>query len=70
MDLAVERSIERPRGPEVIANRRMLNLAEEPVDQFRLYMAEFALQQVLHLCSSDVLDKVGRFSAAKEASAE
>ncbi|MCX4771949.1 enoyl-CoA hydratase/isomerase family protein [Streptomyces sp. NBC_01285] len=68
LDLAIERSIERLRGPAVVANRRMLNLAEEPVDDFRRYMAEFALQQALRLYSADVLDKVGRFSAAKEAS--
>ncbi|MDH6217852.1 (3,5-dihydroxyphenyl)acetyl-CoA 1,2-dioxygenase DpgC [Streptomyces pseudovenezuelae] len=68
LDLAVERSLERLRGPAVVANRRMLNLAEEPVDAFRLYMAEFALQQALRLYSSDVLDKVGRFSAAGRAS--
>ncbi|MET8948662.1 (3,5-dihydroxyphenyl)acetyl-CoA 1,2-dioxygenase DpgC [Streptomyces sp. NPDC004542] len=70
MDLAIERGIDRLRGPAVIANRRMLNLVEEPVDQFRTYMAEFALQQVLRMYSADVLDKVGRFSAAKEATAE
>lgn len=68
LDLAIERSVERLRGPAVVANRRMLNLAEEPVDDFRRYMAEFALQQALRLYSSDVLDKVGRFSAAKETS--
>jgi thioesterase DpgC len=64
LDLAVERSIERLRGSAVLANRRMLNLAEEPVDEFRCYMAEFALQQSLRLYSTDVIDKVGRFSAA------
>ncbi|MGW4651159.1 (3,5-dihydroxyphenyl)acetyl-CoA 1,2-dioxygenase DpgC [Kitasatospora sp. NPDC004289] len=66
LDAAVERSVERLRGPAVVANRRMLNLAEEPVDEFRWYMAEFALQQALRLYSSDVIDKVGRFSTAKE----
>ena len=64
LDLAVERSVERLRGSAVLANRRMLNLAEEPPDEFRRYMAEFALQQALRLYSSDVIDKVGRFSAA------
>ncbi|MER6079110.1 (3,5-dihydroxyphenyl)acetyl-CoA 1,2-dioxygenase DpgC [Streptomyces sp. NPDC001833] len=64
LDLAVERSVERMRGSAVLANRRMLNLAEESPDEFRCYMAEFALQQALRIYSSDVLDKVGRFSAA------
>lgn len=66
MDLAIERSLEGLRGPAVIANRRMLNLAEESVDAFRHYMAEFALQQALRLYSTDVIDKVGRFSAGNE----
>ncbi|MFE2141005.1 (3,5-dihydroxyphenyl)acetyl-CoA 1,2-dioxygenase DpgC [Streptomyces sp. NPDC059456] len=64
LDAAVAESAERLRGTAVLANRRMLNLAEEPVDQFRAYMAEFALQQALRLYDADVLDKVGRFSAA------
>jgi thioesterase DpgC len=62
LDAAVDRSVERLRGSAVLANRRMLNLAEEPLDQFRAYMAEFALQQALRMYDSDVLDKVGRFS--------
>ncbi|QKW25523.1 enoyl-CoA hydratase/isomerase family protein [Streptomyces seoulensis] len=62
LDLAVERSVERLRGSAVLANRRMLNLAEESPDDFRRYMAEFALHQAIRLYSSDVIDKVGRFS--------
>jgi thioesterase DpgC len=61
---ATERSLDRLQGPAVAANRRMLNLAEEPLDEFRLYMAEFAVQQALRLYSQDVIGKVGRFSAA------
>ncbi|GLY85067.1 (3,5-dihydroxyphenyl)acetyl-CoA 1,2-dioxygenase DpgC [Actinoallomurus iriomotensis] len=61
LDLAVERAVARLRGPAVAANRHMLNLAAEPVDAFRHYMAEFALQQALRLHSADVLDKAGRF---------
>ncbi|KIF78043.1 enoyl-CoA hydratase [Streptomyces sp. 150FB] len=67
LDAAVERSVERLRGSAVLANRRMLNLAEEPLDQFRAYMAEFALQQALRMYDSDVLDKVGRFSLSSSA---
>ncbi|MFF9984789.1 (3,5-dihydroxyphenyl)acetyl-CoA 1,2-dioxygenase DpgC [Streptomyces erythrochromogenes] len=64
LDAAVTECAERLRGTAVLANRRMLNLAEEPVDQFRSYMAEFALQQALRLYDADVLDKVSRFSGA------
>ncbi|GAA2768403.1 hypothetical protein GCM10010103_74450 [Streptomyces paradoxus] len=64
LDAAVEGAVERFQGSAVLANRRMLNLAEESPDAFRQYMAEFALQQSLRLYSSDVLDKVGRFSEA------
>ncbi len=45
------------------ANRRMLNLAEESAEEFRRYMAEFALRQALRIYSEDVIGKVGRFAA-------
>jgi thioesterase DpgC len=67
LDQAVERALERMHGSAVLANRRMLNLAEESVDGFRRYMAEFALQQALRVYSSDVIHKVGRFTAEKAA---
>ncbi|MET8690150.1 (3,5-dihydroxyphenyl)acetyl-CoA 1,2-dioxygenase DpgC [Streptomyces sp. NPDC004732] len=63
MDAAVEASLARLDGDAVLANRRMLNLAEEPPDAFRAYMAEFALQQALRIYGQDVIDKVGRFAA-------
>ncbi|MBZ9641676.1 (3,5-dihydroxyphenyl)acetyl-CoA 1,2-dioxygenase DpgC [Streptomyces sp. PSKA30] len=63
LDAAVERSLNRLDGEAVIANRRMLNLAEEPAEAFRAYMAEFALQQALRLYGEDVIHKVGRFAA-------
>jgi thioesterase DpgC len=62
MDNAIERSLERFSGDAVLANRRMLNLAEESPDAFRAYMAEFALQQALRLYDRDVIGKVGRFA--------
>ncbi|MFF4760327.1 (3,5-dihydroxyphenyl)acetyl-CoA 1,2-dioxygenase DpgC [Streptomyces sp. NPDC001292] len=61
VDAAVERAVERLGAPAVNANRRMLNLAEEPPEEFRRYMAEFALQQALRLYGEDVIDKAGRF---------
>lgn len=68
LDAAVESAVERLQGSSVLANRRMLNLAEESPDAFRAYMAEFALQQSVRLYSPDVIEKVGRFSAASAGS--
>jgi thioesterase DpgC len=62
LDDAVERAAQTLRGPTIVANRRMLIAAEEPMDAFRRYMAEFALQQALRMYDDDVLDKVRRFS--------
>jgi (3,5-dihydroxyphenyl)acetyl-CoA 1,2-dioxygenase len=64
MDAAVVDAAARLDSTAIVANRRMLNLAEEPLDAFRAYLAEFALQQALRLYSEDVLGKVGRFAAA------
>ncbi|WP_084654798.1 (3,5-dihydroxyphenyl)acetyl-CoA 1,2-dioxygenase DpgC [Nocardia altamirensis] len=63
MAAAVDRSIERLDGPAVVANRRMLNFAEEPPDAFRRYVAEFAVQQAIRLYSEDVISKADRFRA-------
>ncbi|QXJ26453.1 enoyl-CoA hydratase/isomerase family protein [Actinomadura graeca] len=62
LDGAVEAAVLRLDGEAVVANRRMLNLAEEPPEEFRRYMAEFAFQQSLRLYGEDVLEKVGRFA--------
>ncbi|MFC6020159.1 (3,5-dihydroxyphenyl)acetyl-CoA 1,2-dioxygenase DpgC [Plantactinospora solaniradicis] len=64
LDAAVERSLERLTGDAVVANRRMLNRAEESPDEFRGYLAEFALQQALRIYGADVIDKVGRFGGS------
>jgi thioesterase DpgC len=64
LEEAVEKSLDRLQSPAVVANRHMLNLAEEPLDEFRRYMAEFAVQQALRLYSDDVIGKVGRFTAS------
>ena len=64
MEEAVERSLDRLQSPAVAANRRMLNLGEESPDEFRRYIAEFAVQQALRLYSDDVLGKVSRFRAS------
>ncbi|MET8450920.1 (3,5-dihydroxyphenyl)acetyl-CoA 1,2-dioxygenase DpgC [Streptomyces sp. NPDC005209] len=67
LDAAVDVALERMDSPAVLTNRRMLNLAEEPPEAFRAYMAEFALQQALRLYSEDVIGKVGRFARAGRA---
>jgi thioesterase DpgC len=61
---AIERSLDRLQSPAVVANRRMLNFAAEPLDEFRRYIAEFAVQQALRLYSEDVIGKVSRFRAS------
>jgi thioesterase DpgC len=61
MDAAVERGLARLDGPAVATNRRMVNLAEESLSEFRGYVAEFALQQALRIYGDDVIDKVRRF---------
>ncbi|TFW29132.1 (3,5-dihydroxyphenyl)acetyl-CoA 1,2-dioxygenase DpgC [Duganella callida] len=60
LDQAVERAVADYDSPAVVANKRMLTLAEEPLEAFRLYMAEFALEQAHRLYSADVLAKVSR----------
>jgi thioesterase DpgC len=64
MDAAIERCLPRFEGEAVLANRRMINLAEEPVDELRAYLAEFALLQALRIYTDDVLGKVGRFAGS------
>ncbi|MGH3739442.1 MAG: (3,5-dihydroxyphenyl)acetyl-CoA 1,2-dioxygenase DpgC, partial [Micromonosporaceae bacterium] len=65
LERAVARSVAALGGPAVQTNRRMLNLADEPPDDFRRYLAEFALQQALRIYSADVIGKVGRFAAVR-----
>lgn len=58
MDAAVDRCALQLAAPAVAANKKMLALAEESLEQFRGYMAEFAKEQVLRMYSEDVLAKV------------
>ncbi|MGW6285400.1 (3,5-dihydroxyphenyl)acetyl-CoA 1,2-dioxygenase DpgC [Streptomyces sp. NPDC055107] len=55
---AVERAADALATPAVVDNRRMLVLAEEPVDSLRAYLAEFAVVQARRLYAEDVLTKV------------
>ncbi|MEU8180222.1 (3,5-dihydroxyphenyl)acetyl-CoA 1,2-dioxygenase DpgC [Micromonospora sp. NPDC049044] len=69
MDEAVRVAAAKLASPAVVANRHMISIAEEPVDVFRAYAAEFALEQALRLYSDDVIGKVGRFSAGTSGAA-
>ncbi|MET0264836.1 MAG: (3,5-dihydroxyphenyl)acetyl-CoA 1,2-dioxygenase DpgC [Duganella sp.] len=60
LDAALADSIAALDSPAVMANKRMLVLAEEPFELFRQYMAAFALEQAYRMYSPDVLDKVSR----------
>ena len=60
LDAAIERGVQNLSSPAVIANRRMLNLAEEPLNVFLQYAAEFTLAQAERLYSPDVLSKIWR----------
>jgi len=60
MEAAVAAAVERLAAPAVASNRRMLHAAEESFDAFRLYMADFAIEQALRLFSPDVLAKAAR----------
>ncbi|UMP01384.1 (3,5-dihydroxyphenyl)acetyl-CoA 1,2-dioxygenase DpgC [Amycolatopsis sp. EV170708-02-1] len=62
MDAAIEGALARLGGEAVAANRRMLNLSEEPPEEFRRYIAEFALQQALRIYGADVIGKVDGFA--------
>ncbi|MFE2855080.1 (3,5-dihydroxyphenyl)acetyl-CoA 1,2-dioxygenase DpgC [Streptomyces lavendulae] len=57
---AVERAVGELAAPAVAANRRMLALAQEPLDVFRAHLAEFAVVQAARIHSPDVLAKVER----------
>ncbi|MFF8395390.1 (3,5-dihydroxyphenyl)acetyl-CoA 1,2-dioxygenase DpgC [Streptomyces sp. NPDC016172] len=62
LDTAIAAAVEELVAPAVVANRRMLGLAEEPPPVLRAYLAEFALHQGLRLYAPDVLEKTTKFS--------
>ena len=63
MKEAIDTAIDILAAPAVVANKKMLLLSREPVDLFRQYMSEFALQQCERMFSDDVYNKVSRFAA-------
>jgi thioesterase DpgC len=64
IDDTVDAAARRLSSPAVVPNRHMLHLAEEPVDAFRAYLAEFSLQQALRVHSPDVMAVTQGFAAA------
>ncbi|MFI5562694.1 (3,5-dihydroxyphenyl)acetyl-CoA 1,2-dioxygenase DpgC [Amycolatopsis japonica] len=62
MDAAIDGALARLDGEAVAANRYMVNLSEEPPEEFRRYIAEFALQQALRIYGADVIGKVDGFA--------
>ncbi|TDC49303.1 enoyl-CoA hydratase/isomerase family protein [Micromonospora sp. KC207] len=60
IEAVTARAAEQLSAPAVVANRRMLGLAEEPPERFREYLAAFAGEQARRLYSDDVLGKVRR----------
>ncbi len=67
LEPALARAAQALQGPAVLTNRRMLCWAEEPPEELRRYLAEFAVQQALRIYSADVLGKVGRFAGERVA---
>ncbi|MEV6602293.1 (3,5-dihydroxyphenyl)acetyl-CoA 1,2-dioxygenase DpgC [Actinoplanes sp. NPDC051346] len=67
LDLAVETEVRRLDSPAVVANRHMLNVADEPADDLRRYLADFAVEQAERLYSKDVMNKVTRFTSGAHA---
>ncbi|MFE7838952.1 enoyl-CoA hydratase/isomerase family protein [Streptomyces sp. NPDC057474] len=60
MDTAVRTAAERLDHPAVGANRRMLNLVEEPFDLFRRYLAQYAYEQACQLHSPALITTLER----------
>jgi (3,5-dihydroxyphenyl)acetyl-CoA 1,2-dioxygenase len=60
IEAAIEAQVAELSAPAVIPNRHMLHVAEEPIDLFLRYAAEFALMQAERLYSADMLNKVSR----------
>jgi thioesterase DpgC len=62
LEQAIDRAVTLLSVPAVVANRRLLNLADETEDAFRVYMAEFAYEQAQRLYSDDLLENLRRWS--------
>ena len=58
VDGAIGKAVRAMDNPAVVANRHMITAFEEPEDQFRSYLAEFAEVQVQRLYNQDVLHRL------------
>ncbi|MET3498354.1 (3,5-dihydroxyphenyl)acetyl-CoA 1,2-dioxygenase DpgC [Variovorax boronicumulans] len=58
MEAAITAAAKQMRSDAIVPNRRMLRMAEESLDQFRAYMAEFALEQARRIHAPDVLSRL------------
>jgi (3,5-dihydroxyphenyl)acetyl-CoA 1,2-dioxygenase len=65
IEAAVDRQVLALSAPAVIPNRRMLHLAEEPIDLFVGYAAEFASLQAERLYSDDLFANLREFSEGR-----
>jgi thioesterase DpgC len=70
LDAAVEQAVRDLARPAVVANRRMLLLAEEPPALHREYVAEFAVEQTLRLLSPDLLANLTAWEESRAQKAE
>ncbi|PCG87624.1 enoyl-CoA hydratase [Streptomyces sp. WZ.A104] len=60
LDAAVEAAAAELANPAVVNNRRVLHAHEEPEDEFRHYMATYAVEQCRRLTSSDLVENLER----------
>jgi thioesterase DpgC len=60
VDEAVERAVSELDSAAAVSNRRLLHLAEEPMDLFREYLALFSWEQSRRVYSEDVLTNLER----------
>ncbi|KAB7763900.1 enoyl-CoA hydratase/isomerase family protein [Xanthomonas maliensis] len=64
MDATIARAVQQLQSEAVAPNRRMLRVAEESPEDFRRYMAEFALVQSSRIYADDVLARLRQRWAA------
>lgn len=58
VDERIEVAVDDLSNPALAGNRRVLHQAEEPVDVFRQYMAQYAREQTIRLYSRDLMDNL------------
>ncbi|NOU52631.1 enoyl-CoA hydratase/isomerase family protein [Pseudoalteromonas sp. JBTF-M23] len=66
MDKAIDAAIELMSAPAVVANKKMLTIAREPLAAVKDYMHHFSKEQAKRKYAEDVKNKVSQFTAAAE----